>query len=89
MIVKRELLDEVGFNGKVGYMIMVDRTLKRALIARIEVDTPFYTGTVEAKCKKDTLFDLIIGNAPGARKPNDPNPEWGVVTAAVTRAQAR
>ena len=38
---------------------------------------------------KDPLFDLVIGNAPGARKPNDPNPEWGVVAAAVTRAQAR
>ena len=35
------------------------------------------------------LLALIIGNVPRARKPNDPKPEWGVVTAAVTRAQAR
>ena len=32
---------------------------------------------------------LIIGNVPGARRPNDPNPEWEVVAAAVTRTQAR
>ena len=89
MIVKRELVDEADFIGKVGYMMTVNRTLIRAPIARIEVNTPFYTGTVEAMCMKDPLFDLIIGNVPGARKPNDPNPEWGVVTAAVTRAQAR
>ena len=38
---------------------------------------------------KDLLIDLIIGNVPGARKPNDPNPEWEVVAATVTRAQAR
>ena len=35
------------------------------------------------------LFDLIIGNVPGARKSDDPNPERGVVTAVATRAQAR
>ena len=32
---------------------------------------------------------LIIGNVPGARRSDDPNPEWGVVTAVATRAQAR
>ena len=37
---------------------------------------------------KDPLFDFIIGNVPGARKPNDTNPKWGVVAAAVPRAQA-
>ena len=26
---------------------------------------------------------------PGARRSDDPNPEWGVVTALATRAQAR
>ena len=83
-------MNEVDFIGKVSYIMMtVNRTLIRAPISRIEVDTSFYTGTVEAMCMKDPLFDLIIGNVPGARKPNDPNPEWGVVAAAVTRAQAR
>ena len=38
---------------------------------------------------KDALFDLINENLQGARKPNVPNPESGVVTAAVTTAQAR
>ena len=89
IIVKRELVDEADFIGKVGCMMTADQTLIRARIARIEVDTPFYTGTVEAMCMKDPLIDLIIGNVPGARKPNDPNPEWGVMAAAVTRSQAR
>ena len=38
---------------------------------------------------KDPLFDLIFGNVLGARKPNDPNREWEVVAAAVTKTQAR
>ena len=75
VIVKRKLVDEADFIEKVGYMMTVNRTLIRAPISRIEVDTPLYTGTVEAMCMKDPLFDLIIGNVPGARKPNDPNPE--------------
>ena len=70
-------------------MMTVNRTLIRSPIARIEVDTPFYNGTDEAMCVKDPLLDLIIGNVPGARKPNDPNLKWGVAAAAVTRAQAR
>ena len=61
----------------------VDRTLIRAPIAKIEVNTPFYTGTVKAIRMKDPLFDLIIVEVSGARKPNDPNPEWEVLAAAV------
>ena len=58
-------------------------------MAELEVDTPFYVGTVEALCLRDPLFDLIIGNVPGARRSDDPTPEWGVVTAVAIRAQAR
>ena len=89
VIVKRELIDEADFIRKVGYMMTVNRMLIRAPIARIEVDMPFYTGTVRAMCMKDPLFDLIIGNASGAWKPNDPNSEWEVVAVVVTRAQVR
>jgi len=75
--------------GKMGYMMTVDRTVRRALMAKLEVDTPHFTGIVEALCLKDSLFDLIIGNISGARKPDDPNPDWTLVAAVVTRAQAK
>ena len=35
------------------------------------------------------LLDLIIANVPGARRSDNANPEWGVVTAVATRKQAR
>ena len=50
---------------------------------------PFYTESAEVMFMKDPLFDLSIGNIPGAREPNDANPNWGLVAAAVIRAQAR
>ena len=75
VIVRRSLVDEAHLTGETGYMMMVDRTLKKAPIARINRDTPYYTGVVEALCLLDPLFDLIIGNVPGARRPDDPNPK--------------
>ena len=39
--------------------------------------------------KKNLYFNLIIGKKPGARKPIDLDLKWGVVAAAVTKAQAR
>ena len=76
VIVKRELVDVASFIGKKGYMMTVNKMLIRSSIARIEMDTPFSTGTAEAICIKDPLFDLIIKHVPGAKMPNDPNPEW-------------
>ena len=88
-ITRRELVDETDFSGGMGHIMPVDRTIKRAPMAKVEVDTPFYVGTVEALCLQGPRYDLIIGKVPGARRSDDPNSEWGVVTAVATRAQAR
>ena len=89
VIVRRSLVNEARLTGETGHMMMVDRTLKRAYIARINIGTPYYTGVVEALCLLDPLFDLIIGNVPGARRPDDPNPKWSTSAAVATRAQER
>ena len=44
---------------------------------------------MEALCLKDPLYELIIGNIPGARVPDDPDETWCVKAAAITRSQAR
>ena len=89
VIVRRSLVDEAYLTGETKHMMMVDRTLKRAPIARINIDTPYYAGVVEALCLLDPLFDLIIGNVPVARRPDDPNPKWSTSAAMATRAQER
>ena len=72
VIVRRELVKEDDFTGSMGYVMAIDRTLKKAPIAEIKVDTPYYTGVTQATCLRDPLFDLVIGNISGARNPDDP-----------------
>ena len=77
------------FTGSMGFVMATDRTLKKAPIAEIKMDMPYHTGVTEAICLQDPLFDLVIGNIPGARNLDDPVPGVETCAAAVTRAQAR
>ena len=89
VIIRRESVGETDFTGELRHIMTVDRTIKRAPMAKVEVDTPLYIGTVKVLCLQGPLFDSIIGNVSGDRRSNDPNPEWVVVTAVATRAQER
>ena len=89
LIVRRELVKKEDFTGSMGYVMAIHRTLKEAPIVEIKVDTPYYTGVTQAICLRDPLFDLVIGNIPGARNLDDPVPGVKTCAAAVTRAQAR
>ena len=89
VIVRRKLVKKEDFTGSMGYVMAIDRILKEAPIAEIKVDTSYYTGVTQAICLRDPLFDLVIGNIPGARNPDDPVSGMETCAAAVTRAQAR
>ena len=56
--------------------------------ARIHVKTPYLSGDVEALCIPEAFCDLVVGNVPGARNPDDPDMSV-IVSAVTTRAQAR
>ena len=53
VIIKRKLLDKSDFTGEMRNMMTEKRMLIRSSIARIKLDPPFYTETVEAICIKD------------------------------------
>ena len=89
VVVRRELVKTEDFTGSMGYVMATDRTLKEAHIAEIKLNTPCYTGVTQAICLRDPLFDLVIGNIPGARNPDGPVSGVETCAAAVTRAQAR
>ena len=76
VIVKKQFVEKEQYTGKEGYMIMADKTLRRAQLAKLVVNTPYYSGEVEALCIPDAIYDLFIGNIPNAREPNNPDPNW-------------
>ena len=76
VIVKKQFVKKEQYTGKEGNMIMADKTLRRAQLAKLVVNTPYYSGEVEALCIPDAIYDLFIGNIPNAREPNNPDPNW-------------
>ena len=88
VIVKRDLVSDSEFTGKEAYVRAFDGTVRKYPMVKVDVDTPYFVGNVEAVCVPEPVYDLIIGNVSGAGNPDNPDPEW-VQSNAVTRAQAK
>jgi hypothetical protein len=75
-LVREDLVPPAKFTGKSKWLRFAD-TEKRTEVpmAKIQEDTPYFRGELEAACV-NSPFDLMIGNVKGARKPDDPDPEW-------------
>ena len=93
IVVKRDLVSEDQFTGDFNVMLLIDNTARKVPIAKIDVDTPYLKGQVEAQCLPDAVYDLIIGNVPDARAADDPDPSWRdhvqEACAVTTRSQAK
>jgi hypothetical protein len=93
VVVKSSLVEPHQMTGKANMCILIDGTTRKVPLARIDIQTPFYTGNVEAMCMKAPLYDLIIGNIPHARDPNNPDENWDRLSIQIgqsvtTRKQA-
>ena len=89
IVVKKSLVSEDQLTGDFNVMLLIDNTARKVPIARITVDTPYLQGQVEAQCLPDAIYDLIIGNVPGARPAHEPDPTWQEACAVTTRGQAK
>ena len=89
VVVRQSLVSGEQFTGKFGYMLLIDNTLREVPLARIRVDTPYLKGEVTAQCLLVPIYDLIIGNVPGARAPDDSDPSWQEASAMTTRSQVK
>jgi len=92
-VVKSDLVRPEQMTGKESLCVLIDGTIRNFPIASIFVDTPFFVGTIDAMCVNDPIYELIIGNLPGASttpngnwKDREPNTEAAAVT---TRAQTQ
>ena len=70
-----------------GYMQREDNSVRRVPMAIVNLDTPYYVGTIEALCPPDAMYDVIIENISGAQAAESPDPMWSKV-GVVIRGQA-
>ena len=88
VVVKQDFVKKDQYTGNFVYMLLIDNTLRKVPTAKISIETPYLSGEVEVQCLPDAIYDLIIGNVPGARGPDDPvDPE--TACAVTTRTQSR
>ena len=86
--VSRELVRDEQMMKEVRTCVLIDGTERQFQMARVYVDTPYYTGSVEAMVMENPMFALILGNVTGVR--NGPDPEWkSEGNSAWTRVQTR
>ena len=70
-------------------MLLIDNSIRKVPLAKINVGTPYLKGEVEAQVLPEAIYDLIIGNVDGARAPNDPDPECQETCAVTPRPKAK
>lgn len=44
--------------------------------AKVQIRSPYFSGTVIVKCITTQLYDVIVGNVAGSREANDPDDSW-------------
>ncbi|KAK3775535.1 hypothetical protein RRG08_041317 [Elysia crispata] len=88
VVVCRGLVDDDQLTEKGCLIVRIDNTVLLAEKARVQVKTPYLSGEVEALCIPEAICDLVVGNVPGARNPEDPD-MTAMVGAVTTRAQER
>ena len=89
VVVKKDLVRDDQFTGKMRYILLIDKMIQEVPLIKLQIDTPYLKGEVEAQCFPDAIYDLIIGNVEGAREPNDPDPQWQLAVTVMTRQQTK
>ena len=48
VVITRDLVTEEELTGRFCYMLLIDRIIRKVPIARVFIDTPYFTGEVES-----------------------------------------
>ena len=94
VVLKKSLVPECAMTGKMGSYVGLDGVVKEQPWCEIYLRMPFYTGKVTALVFDNPIYDVVIGNIPGARDVKQPDPTWKMLqiqTVGVmeTRAQMK
>ena len=72
VVVKRDLVNESQLTGAQQKCVLIDGTIRIVPVARIQIETEYFSGNIEAVCMINPLYDLILGNIPEVLKDNGP-----------------
>ncbi|KAL8593285.1 hypothetical protein ACOMHN_009938 [Nucella lapillus] len=84
-VVKASLVKEEDLTGQVQTCTLIDGTKREFPVAELVVRTPYFSGKLSALVMESPIYDLIVGNVPGARDPGDPL----LLTAETAAVQTR
>ena len=86
IVVRRSLISEENLTGQEERCVLIDGTVRRTPVPQVFIDTPYFSGTTTAVCMKNPLYDVIIGNIPGATDPTTSHPASAVQTKSQVKA---
>ena len=66
MLVKRCLVNPTALTGDKRVLIKVDASQEEVEVARYNIQSPVFSGTVDMMCVPTMIYDVIVGNVPGA-----------------------
>ena len=75
-VARRDLIRKTQFTNQERACILIDGTVKQFPVAKVYVDTPYYTGELEVLTMENPFYDLILGNVPNVRNPSQPKSDW-------------
>ena len=70
------MCSEDSFTGETRTCVMINGDTFTAPVENIVVDTPYFTGRFNALSVEKPVYDIVVGNIPGARDANDPDVNW-------------
>lgn len=90
VVVRKNLVPSSKFTGKSCLVRLANCVVERYPLAQVDIECPYYTGTVYAICMEEPIYDVLIGNIPGALPLQDihSTPETSI-SAVETRASAQ
>ena len=86
VIVRGSLVSETKLTGQEARYVLIDGTIRRAPVAQVFLDTPYFTGVTDAVCMENPLYDIIVGNIPGATNPTPAQTASAVQTRSPVKA---
>lgn len=73
---RRSFVPDEPLTGSTTTVFLADGSRITVPEAKVEIVSPYFCSMATVKCMTSPLYDVIIGNVPGGRDPQDPDSGW-------------